>query len=56
MRESVGGELTKITKTAIANLMNDEEGDVITKQHPGGDVQLLTKHPPILLGIEATIL
>jgi hypothetical protein len=54
VHDEVGGELMEITNNAMSVLLENEKGDVITRKHPTGDFQLLTKDPPILLGIQKT--
>lgn len=54
VRERVGEELTEITKQAFTRLASDEEGDVLERKHPGGDMKLLTINASPLLGLHLT--
>jgi hypothetical protein len=47
VRDHVGAELTEISKNAMTRLLIDEEGDIIEREHPSGDMKLLTLHPPM---------
>jgi hypothetical protein len=43
VREFVGGQLTEISKQAMAGLIDDEVGELFTEKRPTGDMQLMTK-------------
>jgi hypothetical protein len=54
VREHVGGELTEVSKKVLADLVDDEAGDVIDKKNPSGNMKLLTLHSSPLLGLRLT--
>jgi len=43
VQEFAGGELTKINKQAMMNLIDEDAGEVLTKKYSTGDMQLMTK-------------
>ena len=43
VHEFVGGQLTKISKQAMADLKDEEAGELVMEKCPTGDMQLMTK-------------